>query len=82
VLKLSHHGSRTSTTPAFLAAVRPQVAVVSVGRRNLFGHPSPDVVTRLRAASVPLFRTDLDGAVEVESDGRAIAVRRAIKRPR
>lgn len=74
VLKLSHHGSRTSTTPAFLAAVWPQAAVVSVGRRNPFGHPSPVVLTRLASASIPLFRTDRDGAVVVESDGRSLSI--------
>jgi competence protein ComEC len=74
VLKLSHHGSKTSTTAGFLAAIRPQAAVVSVGKHNLFGHPSPEVVERVSGASIPLFRTDRDGAVEVESDGRSLAI--------
>jgi competence protein ComEC len=61
VLKVPHHGSRTSTTPEFLARVAPRVALVGVGRRNRFGHPSPDVLRRLAAAGVRVFRTDRDG---------------------
>lgn len=59
VLKVAHHGSRTSTTPAFLAAVAPRVALVGVGRRNRFGHPSPEVLERL--SGTLLLRTDRDG---------------------
>ena len=61
VLKVPHHGSRTSTTPAFLGRVAPRVALVGVGRRNRFGHPAPDVLRRLAAAGARVFRTDLDG---------------------
>ena len=65
VLKLAHHGSRTSTSAEFLARVRPSIAVVSAGRDNPFGHPHADVVARLAGAGVPLLRTDTSGAVEV-----------------
>ncbi len=61
VLKVPHHGSRTSTTPAFLAAVSPRVGLIGVGRRNRFGHPGAEVVERLRRARVRVFRTDQDG---------------------
>jgi competence protein ComEC len=61
VLKVPHHGSRTSTTPALLARVAPRVALVGVGRRNRFGHPAPEVVARLAGAGVRVFRTDRDG---------------------
>lgn len=67
VLKVGHHGSDTSTTPAFLAAVRPSLAVISVGADNRFGHPTEGVLERL--ASVPVRRTDLEGAVEIVGDG-------------
>lgn len=75
VLKVAHHGSRTSTTPGLLAATRPQIAVISVGDRNPFGHPAPEVLDRLRASGVRVFRTDRDGAVVIDTDGANIRVR-------
>jgi competence protein ComEC len=65
VLVVPHHGSRTSSTPAFLAAVRPAFAVLTVGYRNRFGHPHPDVSARYAAAGVTVSRTDRDGAVSI-----------------
>jgi competence protein ComEC len=70
VLKLAHHGSEGSSTPALLDAVRPQIAVVSAGAENSFGHPSP--TTRLRLAGTPLLRTDLNGDLRLETDGRSL----------
>jgi competence protein ComEC len=69
VLKVGHHGSRTSTTPAFLLGVRPQYAVISLGADNSFGHPHEVTLANLAAASVTVFRTDLLGAVRLTSDG-------------
>ncbi len=69
VLKVPHHGSRTSTTPEFLARVAPHVALVGVGRHNRFGHPAPEVVRRLVAAGVRVFRTDRDGDVALSFAG-------------
>jgi len=66
VLVVPHHGSRTSSTPAFVAAVAPQVAIFPVGYRNRFGHPHPAVVARYEQASADLRRTDCEGAVHVE----------------
>jgi competence protein ComEC len=63
VLLVPHHGSRTSSSAAFIAAVRPRWAIVPAGYRNRFGHPSAEVLERYRAAGVGLLRTDLDGAV-------------------
>lgn len=74
VLKVAHHGSGRSTTPAFLEAVRPAVAVVSVGVRNGFGHPDPEVLARLARAGAAVYRTDRDGAVTLETDGRRLVV--------
>ncbi len=65
VLKVPHHGSRTSTTPAFLERVSPRLALVGVGRRNRFGHPGPEVIERLAAAGARTFRTDLHGDVSL-----------------
>jgi len=76
VLKVAHHGSRTSTTPAFLAAVRPSLAVISSGAGNRYGHPSQLVVARLRAAGAEVLRTDLNGGVIVYTDGERLEIRR------
>jgi competence protein ComEC len=75
VLKVPHHGSRTSSSSPFLAAVRPDVALVSAGYRNRFNHPHPDVVERYQALDVRLFRTDLHGAIRVEMNPGGIRVR-------
>jgi len=64
-LLVPHHGSRSSSTPAFVAAVSPAVALVSVGWRNRFGQPSPVVLARYRASGAEILRTDLLGAVRV-----------------
>jgi competence protein ComEC len=61
VLKVPHHGSRTSTAAAFLARVSPRLSLIGVGRRNRFGHPAPEVLERLAGAGVRTFRTDRDG---------------------
>jgi competence protein ComEC len=65
VLLVPHHGSRSSSTPDFIAAVAPSWAVVPVGYRSRFGHPNAEVLERYRAAGAQLVRTDLDGAVSV-----------------
>jgi competence protein ComEC len=75
VLKVAHHGSLTSSGARFLERLRPQVAVVSAGRGNMFGHPAPAVLERYRAVEANLFRTDEDGAVTIETDGNGLDVR-------
>lgn len=74
VLKVAHHGSRTSTSAEFLNRAPPQIALISAGRGNLFGHPAPDVTARLKAAGAELFRTDQEGAIRLDSDGREVRV--------
>jgi competence protein ComEC len=74
VLKVGHHGSATSSSPAFLAAVAPRDAVISVGRRNRFGHPHPLTLDALAGRGVRTWRTDRDGAVTVATDGRTLEV--------
>lgn len=74
VLKVPHHGGRTSSSEPFLARVHPSVAVVSAGYRNRFRHPHQETVDRYRAHGVHLYRTDLDGAVTVTSDGHTVDV--------
>jgi competence protein ComEC len=74
-LKVPHHGSRTSSTDAFVGAVAPKVAVVSVGEGNQFGHSVDAVVERYAAAGVRFLRTDRDGAVTAITDGHGLVVR-------
>jgi competence protein ComEC len=74
VLKVGHHGSKNSTTPAFLAAVEPRIGIISVGGTNSYGHPSPELLGRLEAAGVRILRTDRDGAVHVLTDGHRLEI--------
>jgi competence protein ComEC len=72
VLKAAHHGSRTSSTGDFLARLRPRFAVFCVGRRNRFGFPHPEVEARYRSLGTECLRTDMQGALTLESDGRDV----------
>ncbi|BDG08461.1 ComEC/Rec2 family competence protein [Anaeromyxobacter paludicola] len=74
VLKVAHHGSRYGSKAALLRAVRPEVAVVSCGRDNDYGHPHPAALRRLERAGARVYRTDLDGDVVVRTDGRRVEV--------
>jgi competence protein ComEC len=74
VIKVAHHGSLTSSTAEFVNTIRPQIAVVSAGRSNHFGHPVPEVLDRYRAAGAEVFRTDRDGAVMIDTDGTSVNV--------
>jgi competence protein ComEC len=74
VLKVGHHGSATSTGEPLLRKSRPRLALVSVGRNDAFGHPSPEVLARLAAASVRTLRTDREGSMSVITDGSRIWV--------
>jgi len=74
-LKVGHHGSRTSTTPAFLDAVRPRVASMSTGVRNRFGHPHAPTLQALSQRQIAALRTDRVGSIQIETDGVGFAVR-------
>ena len=80
IVKAPHHGSRASSTDAFIEALRPSLAVVSAGRRNLFGHPHPDVIARYAAAGAGLLQTASDGAVALCTDGERVGVSTATGR--
>lgn len=69
VLKVGHHGSRYASTPAFIAAVHPHIAIISVGRHNTFGHPAEDTLDTLAWAGTSIFRTDRCGGVVVSQSG-------------
>ena len=74
VLKVGHHGSRTSTSEAFLEAIDPQIAVISAGQGNRYGHPHPEVLDRLNQAGVQIYRTDLSGTITITTDGSTLNV--------
>ena len=75
LIKVPHHGSRTSSSPDFLDLVDPRIAVISVGRRNPFRHPSPQVLLRYEKRGVEIYRTDRQGAIIFTSGGKSFQVR-------
>ena len=81
LLIVPHHGSRTSSTPAFIAAAHPAVAVYTPGYRNRFGHPRPEIVARYAAAGVRSYRTDYDGAL-IFTFGRGGSLTPSLERER
>src|SRR6266571_1595954 len=74
VLKIGHHGSKNSTMPEFLAAVRPSVGIISAGEDNPYGHPNAELLERLENAGVRILRTDRDGAVHVLANGTRLEI--------
>src|SRR5262245_36165125 len=76
VLRVAHHGSRFSSTTPFLDAAHPSVAIISVGARNPFRHPTTEALTRLEASGARIYRTDRDGAIVVETDGARLWITR------
>jgi competence protein ComEC len=74
VVKVAHHGSRTSSIEAFVAATRPSLAIISVGRTSMFGHPHRDVVERWRASGAEVMTTGRRGTISVVTDGRVLNV--------
>jgi len=79
ILKVPHHGSRYSSTPAFLDAVQPEVALVSAGEGNSYGHPHSQTLERFDQRGIELFRTDQQGTIEVVSDGQQYKITTAKK---
>lgn len=75
VLKAAHHGSSTSTGQEFLAYVKPSVTILSYGRGNSYGHPSPEVVERLEEIGTGIWSTERSGAIQVTTDGKKMKVR-------
>ena len=75
ILKVAHHGSRTSSSAALLDSWRPHIALISAGRGNTFGHPTPEVIQRLESIGARIYRTDRDGQITFESDCKSVVVR-------
>lgn len=74
ILKIGHHGSKTSTSNMFLNAVTPEVALISVGAKNRYSHPHPSTLQRLEDFKIPYYRTDTDGTVTITSDGERFTI--------
>lgn len=75
VLKVAHHGSKTSSSEEFLRAVNPKVAVICVGYGNNFGHPRAEILERLEKIHAKIFRTDKDGLIKFKTDGKNLTVK-------
>ena len=75
-LKVGHHGSRYSTTEAFLEKIKPEVAIISCSSANTYGHPSPETVERLKEAGSQVEYTMKNGAITVETDGKKLKIGR------
>ena len=80
ILKVGHHGSRTSTSRELLEHWRPEIAIISAGRGNTFGHPAPEVLRRLDSIGAAIYRTDLDGQVTIDTDGDRVRIRTFVPR--
>jgi competence protein ComEC len=74
VFKVPHHGSRSSLSPFFYKEIKPYAAVISVGQNNSYGHPNQEVLDCLEQDNILLLRTDHNGAITMESDGRSLAI--------
>jgi competence protein ComEC len=81
LLKVPHHGSRTSSTALFLDHLRPRHAVVSLGRQNLFGFPHPSTTKRYQERKIPLWRTDQHGLLRVTTDGHSLRFQSTLRPP-
>lgn len=70
ILKIAHHGSKTSTTEEFLEKVKPKIALIGVGKNNNFGHPNEEVIERIKNNKIKIFRTDENGEICISTNGK------------
>jgi competence protein ComEC len=82
VLKVPHHGSRYSSSPEFIRAADPKIALIGVGKNNIYGHPAPEVIRRYEKVGIKVCRTDLDGAIGIRRRGGKLTVSCERKRGR
>ena len=76
ILKVGHHGSNTSSTERFLNQIRPEFAIISVGLNNKYHHPSTEILNRFKSLNTSIYRTDEDGSLLLESDGKENIIRK------
>ena len=76
VLKVGHHGSKTSSNDFFLKAVKPEYAVISMGARNRYGHPHQQTLSNLEAIGAQIFRTDINGSIILNIDGGRLTLQK------
>jgi competence protein ComEC len=74
VVKVAHHGSKTSSTAGFIAAARPRFAIISVGQTSIFGHPNGDVVERWKRSGSQVLTTGNSGTITVKTDGGELEI--------
>lgn len=79
ILKVGHHGSNTSSSEEFLKQVKPEVAIISVGEDNSYGHPNKEIIDRFTTIGALIYRTDLDGTIYIHSDGEKYEVKKLEK---
>ena len=70
ILKIAHHGSKTSSTEEFLETVKPKIALIGVGPNNNFGHPNKNVIERIKNNKIEIFRTDENGEIGISTNGK------------
>jgi beta-lactamase superfamily II metal-dependent hydrolase len=74
VLKVGHHGSRTASSPAFLAATSPEVAIYMAGPGNMYGHPHQETLATLAQIGAKVYGTDANGTIDISTDGNTFTV--------
>lgn len=79
ILKVAHHGSKTSTSSEFLKEIKPKFAVIEVGKNNNFGHPSKEIIERLTKIKTKIYRTDENGEISIKTNGKNIKIKTCIK---
>ena len=79
VVKVAHHGSKTSSTAGFIAASRPRFAIISVGQTSIFGHPNGAVVERWKLSGAQVLTTGSSGTITVITDGRELEIKTFVK---
>jgi competence protein ComEC len=80
VVKVAHHGSKTSSTPSFIAAAQPRLAIISVGQTSIFGHPNSDVVERWKQSGAQVLTTGKSGTITITTDGRELELDTFVKK--
>lgn len=79
ILKVAHHGSKTSSITEFIEKIKPKYAIIGVGEDNKFGHPSDSTIQNLEKANIRIYRTDKMGEIEMKTNGKDIEINRFLK---